>query len=159
MRDNAFPYSDYFRQVHDKLKSPIRAIMFVFATNFLILLLPLSETAGAIAFYTIVGLSTVGFQFSYCIPIALKLYFSDFPFPETPKSLGNWSNVCGWISCIWLSGSSILFFLPTDAPGTGDTMNWLFLAFIILLILGSLNWHYNSKYSFKGPKRSDSDAH
>ena len=36
----------------------------------------------------------------------MKLLFDPEDFPLTPMSLGRWSKVCGWLSVIWLFGSS-----------------------------------------------------
>jgi amino acid transporter len=65
-RDNAFPYSSVLSQVHSSLKSPVNAILFVFFWDALLMLLPLDTKNGSKAFYSIVGLCTIGFQ--VCLP-------------------------------------------------------------------------------------------
>jgi amino acid transporter len=60
-RDGAFMYSEWLSYVDPVMKSPARAIMFVFLFDSLFLLLPL-DPKGALAFYAIVALSTFGFQ-------------------------------------------------------------------------------------------------
>lgn len=74
-RDGAFAFSDWLSQVDPTVKSPIRAIMFVFAFDAVFLLLPLDKDS-ALAFFAIIGLSVLGFQvrvhriinlYPYCI--------------------------------------------------------------------------------------------
>ena len=62
MRDRGFLYSEYFAQVDPALQSPVRAIMFVFTFDAVLLLLPLNPGVGLTAFYSIVGLCAVGFN-------------------------------------------------------------------------------------------------
>jgi amino acid transporter len=57
----AFYGSEWLSQVNPVFKSPIRAIMFVFLFDALLMLLPLDPGA-ALAFYAIIGLSVLGFQ-------------------------------------------------------------------------------------------------
>ena len=35
-------------------------------------------------------------------------------------------------------------------------MNWLTVVMVGVFVLCSLNWFYNSQYTFKGPRRHDS---
>ena len=159
MRDNAFPYSEFFAQVHPVYKSPVNAIFFVFVIDCFLQLLPLIPKNGDTAFESIVGMSTIGFQISYGIPILLKLIFQPTTFPLTSMSLGNYSRVMGVISCLWLFGSSCFFFFPTLYPITNSNMNWLTVVMAGVFVLCSLNWFYNSQHTFKGPKRIHSTSY
>ena len=60
-RDNAFLFSDWLSQVNPTFKSPLRSIMFVFVFDAVFLLLPL-DPGSALAYFAIVGFSTLGFQ-------------------------------------------------------------------------------------------------
>jgi amino acid transporter len=155
MRDNAFPYGEYFSQVHPTFKSPVYSIFFVFVIDCFLQLLPLIPKNGDTAFESIVGLSTIGFQVSYGIPILLKLVYQPADFPDTPMSLGAYSRPIGIVSCLWLFGSSFFFFLPTLYPVTNSNMNWLTVVMAGVFLLCSLNWVYNSRFTFKGPRRAD----
>lgn len=159
MRDNGFIYSSYFSVVDTYFQSPIRAIMFVFGFDAILLLLTLNPGVGLAAFYSIVGLCAVGFNISYAIPIAAHLVFStEKSFPLTCKSLGTYSKLFGIISCIWLIFTAILFFLPTEYPVTNSNMNWLCVVMLLVLIVGILNWILNSQYLFTGPKRIEKEV-
>jgi amino acid transporter len=152
MRDRAMPYGEFFSRVHPTLHSPINSLLFVFAFDFLLLLLPLSSN-GEVAFYAILGLSVLGFQVSYAIPIALKVIYNPQYFPKTAFNLGIFSAPLGIISTIWLLYTSFLFFLPIKFPITIDNMNWLIVVFSVVFSLFASNWVFNSRHHFTGPRR------
>jgi len=156
MRDKAFPYSEFFSQVHPTYKSPMHSIMFVFVIDCFLQLLPLIPKNGDTAFESIVGLSTIGFQVSYAIPILLKLIFQPADFPVTPMALGKLSVPLGVISCLWMFGSSFFFFFPSISPVNNSNMNWLTVVTGGVFLMCALNWIFNSQYHFKGPHRKDS---
>ena len=160
MRDNALPYGQFFSRVHPTLRSPINALFFVCFIACLILLLPLDDN-GTIAFYSIIGISTVGFQVSYAIPIFLKAYYQPSYFPITPFNLGKFSFPMAVISTSWLLGTCCIFFLPTSYPVDSTNMNWVVVVVTGAMFLCGLNWVLNSRFHFRGPKRyrhTESDA-
>ena len=158
-RDRVFPFTDFFTQVNPTLQSPIAAILFVAVFDSFIQLLPLNA-AGLTAFNAIVGISTVGFQVSYAIPIFLKVVYNPPNFPVTEHGLGAFSAPCGIVSSAWLIGSACFFFLPTNFPiqwtGSSSNMNWVFVVVGGLSLVATINWLVNSRYHFKGPKRIQS---
>jgi amino acid transporter len=84
-RDEGFPGSKYIAYVHPRLKSPVGAILFVFLIDVFLQLLPLGSS---VAFYSITGITVIGFQTSYAIPIFLKLVCRPSDFPKTAFNLG-----------------------------------------------------------------------
>ena len=150
LRDKAFPYSDYLVQVHPTLKSPIRAINFVFILDALLLLLGLNPASGT-AFTAIVGLCTIGFMVSYAIPIVLKIVCQPKNFPDTPMAPGRWSVPCGIASSVWLLGTSCLFLFPQAGPLDLDTMNWLVVICGGCFVMGAVYWLAGGNKSFTGP--------
>jgi len=153
-RDQAFPYSDYLMQVHPIMHSPIRSINFVSGIVSLLLLLT-ANPESANAFYSIVSLCTVGFEVSYGIPILCKLLFHQVPFPPSRYALGRWSFACGVVSCVWLFGSSLLFFFPSSGPLTLKTTNWLA---VVVAGCVAFAWGYwacgGGRRRFRGPRRA-----
>lgn len=151
LRDHAFPYSEYLKQVHPTLKSPIRAINFVFVLDALLLLLGLNPSSGS-AFTAIVGLCTIGFMVSYAIPIMLKIIFQPKDFPLTPMSLGKWSTPMGIASCLWLYGTSCLFLFPQSGPLTLESNNWLIVVIAGAFVACAAYWMCGGGHrDFKGP--------
>ena len=150
-RDGAFPFSRALSSVHPEYKSPICALVFVGAIDGLILLLPLDKENGNIVYTAIIGLSVIGFQVSYAIPIVLKTFVPQPNFPVTSMDLGRFSFACGAVSSFWLLFTSALLFLPVQFPMTLANMNWLCLIVPLTVIVGLLNWHFHSRHHFKGP--------
>lgn len=157
LRDKATPYWEVLSAVHPTFKSPVNAIIVVFVFDAFLLLLPLSS-AGETAFFSLVGVATVGFQVSYGLPIFLKFFYSNSnSFPETPMSLGAWSAPMNCVAWVWLFGTAIVFFLPETFPITASNMNYSVAVFGFIVIAGTLNWVFISSHTFKGPRRPDDD--
>lgn len=128
--------------------------MFVALMDVLLLLLPLVSD---VAFTSIIGVSTIGFQVSYAIPIILKMAFQHDSFPHTPMSLGRYSNICGAVSSVWLIGTSILLFLPPTSPVTANSMNWTVVVVVGFALIGTVYWFVFAKDNFRGPSRRAND--
>ncbi len=158
-RDGGFPWSSYISYIEPTFKGPINALLFVLVVDGCLMLLPLDPDGGATAFFAIIGLCVVGLQISYALPLLFKLIFK-CQLPPSKYSLGAWSDTFAIISCAWLFGTSIFLFFPSwsiNNKTTKDTMNWLVVVFTGTVLIMAVNWHYNSKYHFKGPKRVDNN--
>jgi amino acid transporter len=151
MRDNGLPFSGFFSQSVGE-GSPFLVIAFLLFFDSLIMLLLLNDNSST-AFNSIIQLTAVGFQVSYAIPIICKVIWRPTNFPVTPFDLGNWSFPVGVISSLWLIGTSCIFFLPTVFPVSVDAMNWLIVVVSGCIALGTVNWIFNSRFNFTGPKR------
>lgn len=153
MRDRAFPNAEYWAQVHPTLQTPIHSIFLVCLFDFFLLLIPLGGDNGTTAFASITGLTTIGFQISYALPILLKVWYQPKDFPLTPYNLGPWSAPLGIISTLWLLGTSCFFFFPETHPVTPASMNWVIVVVAGCVGILGLNWVINSRYTFTGPPR------
>lgn len=129
--------------------------MFVFIFDAVLLLLPLAST---VAFDSIVGIATIGFDISYAIPILLKLVFNYDSFPKTSMSLGKFSNLLNMLSVIWLVGTSILLLLPTQYPVTAESMNYTIIVIAGFSTISLVYWFTYAKDNFRGPKKGHSDV-
>ena len=154
-RDGALPCSQTLSITHEELQSPVNCLFFIFVIDSFVLLLPLLGDGGQTAFYAIINLSTLGFQVSYLIPILLRQFSNPADFPSTPMSLRNFPKLAGAVAVLWLFGSSLLLFLPYESPITTRNFNWLCVVATIALVAGTLNWLFNSRFSFVGPNRID----
>lgn len=151
-RDGAFPFSNYMMYLHPTLKSPIMAIVFVWVLDSTIQMLPLISE---VAFLSITSTATIGFQVSYAIPILMKLLFAPKDeFHDVPYSLGKWSIPCGSVATVWLLGTSVLFFLPTEYPITYLNMNYSIFIVSTFVLIGAIYWQYSARFFYRGPKRS-----
>lgn len=157
-RDGGFPYSKTVAHLDPRTKSPINSIIFVFLFDAIIMLLPLAPGSGVTAFYSIISLSTFGFQTSYAIPLLLKAIYDPAYFPKTEMSLGKWSRPCCAIGSMWLLTTCIFLFFPTTAPLGPENFNWLVVVSSGVGLLMFVNWKVNAKYRFKGPQRQDQNV-
>jgi amino acid transporter len=162
VRDGAMPGSGFLYSVEPRTKAPVRMIVLVFLLDALLCCLPLGSST---AFAAITGITTVGYQISYAIPIFLRLTASRETFVQTPAfHLGRYSLVVGWISCIWLAVTSCLFFFPTqfnaEMAQTAESFNYTCVVVGGTMILALTYWFLprslgGARWHFVGPKRKD----
>ena len=163
-RDKAAIYSDVMSTLHPELRSPVNILIFMFFTESSLILLCLISNGGDTAFYNVTGLCTIALQIAYAIPISYNVL--SYLVPEhynyvkntlgaTPFALGQWSIPLGIIAAVWLWVTSLIFFLPTSNPITASTMNYSIVVVTAIIIIGWVNWNFNSKYYFRGPKRPE----
>jgi amino acid transporter len=153
-RDGMLPFSSFVTVLDSYNKSPINAIMYVYVFNFFLLLLPLTAS-GSAAFSSVASVCTIGYQISYAIPIICKFTFtqSDELFSKVYINLGSYSNLCGWISAVWLLVSSFVILLPTESPITFASMNYSVCVAFVFVLFGTLYWIFN-KFSPTRPQFS-----
>ncbi|KAG0050047.1 hypothetical protein BGZ83_005168 [Gryganskiella cystojenkinii] len=147
-RDGAMPGSAYLHKVHPTLSSPVWAIWLSCFVSALLGLLYLINQA---AFSAITSIATIGLYISYGLPTFCRLTFSRNSFEPGPISLGKWSPIIGWTSCIWICIITVLFVLPGASPVTAQNMNYtvVIVAAAAFYIFG--NWYFNARHWFKGP--------
>jgi len=149
-RDGAFPGSKHLYKVNPVTKSPIHTVVLVWIFDSLLLLLPLVNTT---AFNAIVSLTTIGFQISYAIPIFLRVTDARDSFPPGAFNLGRYSIIIGWISSIWLTLTSLLFFWPSAFPVNSESMNYTVVVVGGVMIICLFFWVVIARHYFEGPKR------
>jgi amino acid transporter len=159
-RDGAFPGSKILYKLNSKTKTPDRIILLVFVMDVLLCLLPLISTT---AFEAIIGVSAVGYQISYAIPILLRLTVSKETFKKSTFDLNRFSIPLGWISVIWLFVTSVFFILPLKFEKgikiTAENFNYTIAVLSLIIIIALIYWWlpapYGAKHFFAGPKRFD----
>lgn len=162
VRDGMSPMHELLAKVDPTYQTPVNAIIFNFAFDVLLslgLMLPLVAIGqDTLAYNSLAAIVTLGFQFSYAIPIGLKaLAVADHPFPESAFTLGKFSTPACWIAFVWLVFTAIAFMLPLESPVTGATMNYAVVVVLIVTILGYFNWLYitsRPNEPFVGPARA-----
>jgi hypothetical protein len=105
-----------------------------------------------IAYYAITSIATIGLYIAYGIPILLRLIAGD-KFQRGPWHLRQWSRPVGIIAVVWIAFISILFLLPSAAPGnTLATFNFAPVAVGVVLVYAGGYWFLSARNWFKGPK-------
>ena len=162
VRDDAMPGSRWLHMVHPKTKAPLHMIGLTFLIDALLCCMPLVNST---AFAAITSITTVGYQISYAIPILLRLTASKHSFEQTPAfSLGVWSRPIGWVSAIWLVGTSCLFFFPTQFDASmhqsAGSFNYTCVVVGGVMAIALVYWFLpksmgGARWFFVGPKRKD----
>jgi amino acid transporter len=166
-RDKATIFSEILSVVNPRFGSPIYGIAFIFIVQSILLLLPLNSDKGQTAFISIVGITVVGLQISYAIPIFFKVFsfldstqhaYVSEKMKNSDMALGILSLPLGILSCLWLFVTTIILLLPTTYPITSASMNFTVVAVGFVTFFGVINWEFNSKHTFRGPPRDDDDV-
>ncbi|KAF9406083.1 hypothetical protein BGZ94_003249 [Podila epigama] len=147
-RDGAMPGSQYFHQIHPTLKSPVYGI---WLSCFVSGLLGLLYLADYVAFAAITSIATIGLYISYGIPTFCRITYARDSFEPGPVTLGPFSIINGWISCVWIVIITVLFVLPGASPVTASNMNYtiVIVAASAIYIFGY--WYLSARHWFKGP--------
>lgn len=160
-RDGALPFSKYIYGVTSKHKVPLKSILYCFAFESIICLLPLINDT---TFSAMTSISTIGYQFSYVVPILLRITVAKNTFKQGPFNLGRYSILIGWTSCIWLLFTNAFFFFPTsfneNMEQDAENFNYTCVVVGITLFLATVYWFfpkYGARYNFTGPKRPDDE--
>ncbi|CDW88429.1 apc amino acid permease [Stylonychia lemnae] len=159
-RDGGLPLSSYLYKLNPRTLTPDRIIFLVFLMDVALCLLPLiSQTA----FAAITSITTIGYQISYAIPIVLRLTVCRNTFQKSAFHLGNFSEVIGWISVVWLCVTSVFFLLPSEFDENGGQNAKIFNYTCVVvggtLLLAMIYWFlpapHGARHFFVGPKRDD----
>ena len=154
IRDNAFPMSAALSGVWERTKAPVKAIALCAIFDVLILLLPLlGAENGTVVLSAILGLTVVGFQISYAIPIFLRFTEGKHTFVPNKFALGRASIPFAITSTAWLVITSICLLLPTKRPVTGQNMNYAGVVLAIVGIVAAAYWNIAGWRQFTGPRR------
>ncbi len=148
-RDGAVPGSQFWHRVNPRTRTPTNSIWFAAVGAFI---LGLPYLWNPIAYYAVTSIATIGLYVAYGIPILLRLLAGN-RFQRGPWHLRQWSPIVGTIAVIWIVFISILFLLPSAAPGNNlATFNFAPVAVGVVLLYAGGYWLLSAKNWFKGPK-------
>jgi amino acid transporter len=128
-RDDGMPGSNYIKQIHPKLRTPIHSIII---TSILAVLICIY----AAAFYVVTSISVIALYLAYVIPIYLNFRNrrrkeGEWVTPETaPWNLGKWSPLINIIAIIWTVLITIIFSIPPN-----ELVLWTMLALAVVLAI------------------------
>lgn len=146
-RDNALPFSDLWRRLSTRTKTPVAAVWLSVAVPFLLALPSLFSTT---AYTAITTINVIGITPAYAIPIYLRLRAGS-RFTPGPWNLGSWSRIVGWIAVGWVGFVTILFCLPPVHPVTAATFNYAPLALITVLTVAAIFWATRGRRTYAIP--------
>ena len=112
VRDGALPGSSWLNYLNPETSNPDRVLSLVLLLDSALCLLPLLSTT---AFSAITQITTIGYQISYAMPIALWLYNSckSGQGHRVGKwNIGGWSRTSAGIALAWLVVTSAVLFFP-----------------------------------------------
>jgi amino acid transporter len=145
-RDDGMPFSAAFREIHPKLRTPVKSILI---TSILAVLV----TAYSAAYFVVTSISTITLYIAYNIPVFLNVRNKlskkgVYTTKETaPWNLGAWGPVLNIIAVTYTVFICILFILPPN-----ELVLWTMVLFAIILVVA---WFGYAKNTFKGPKAAD----
>jgi amino acid transporter len=145
-RDDGMPFSAAFREIHPKLRTPVKSIII---TSVLAVLV----TVYSAAYFVVTSISTITLYVAYNIPVFLNvrnklrnkgLYTTK---ENAPWNLGAWGPVLNIIAVTYTVFICTLFVLPPN-----ELVLWTMVLFAIILLIA---WFGYAKNNFKGPKAAD----
>jgi amino acid transporter len=107
-RDNALPFSKYWKTVNPYTHTPINAVW---------ILVSCSAVLGCLGFINLSALdavfnvASIGLYISYTIPIFCRITIGRKHFVPGPFSLGKWAIPIGTVACLWVAFISVIFLL------------------------------------------------
>ncbi len=141
-RDGALPFSQTWKRLNPRTKTPVNAVWLAVAVPLVLAAPSLYSTT---AYTAIVTINVIGITPAYVIPIYLRLR-TGRNFRPGPWQLGRWSKPIGWIAVIWVPFVTVLFCLPSVSPITVDTFNYAPVALAAVLVLAWVTWHWGPRH-------------
>ena len=152
-RDNALPFSNTWKRLSARTKTPVAAVWLSVAVPFV---LALPSLHSATAYTAVVSINVIGITPAYAIPVYLRLRVGRH-FVRGPWHLGGWSKPIGWTAVIWVGFVTVLFCLPAVSPVTVDTFNYAPIALLSVLALAAVLWATRGRRSYGIPEYGTAD--
>lgn len=138
-RDGGLPWSDYFGQVSDFWRAPVRAL---WLQGVIIGLVGVLYTFSSTVLEAILSVSTIALTVSYGIPILTLLVVGrDKLTPGGEYSLGRLGPTINWISVIYCAVTTVFFLFPTKPNPSGSDMNYAIAVFGVMLVVSVMFWY------------------
>ncbi|SCU84343.1 LADA_0D01178g1_1 [Lachancea dasiensis] len=154
-RDDAMPFSNFFKKVNKFSAVPIRA---VWGSSALALALGCLCFAGDTAANALFSLSVAGMYMALIFPITLRLTYGKNDFRPGPFYLGDfWSPVINWISVFFQAFVIIMMMFPYDKEVDPSSMNYTVVIGPGFWVLSLIYYFVWQRKFYKGPKSNLSD--
>jgi choline transport protein len=152
-RYSGLPFSSFLSHLTPSNKCPTRTTLLTWLCTSLLSLINIGSTT---AFNALLSLATIGFYFSYGIPILMffiRRFSTDRPIEFGPWTLGRLGyaiNVLAMAFCLFL----IIFLpFPTVLPVTAQNMNYASVVFIGVILFSLVDWIIRGHKRYTGPIR------
>lgn len=146
-RDRLIPGSKIWVKINKRTGTPLYAVWLSVACCIAINLIGLGSYA---AISGVFNVCAIALDWSYCIPIACKLIWSD-NFVPGPWHLGKFSKAVNIWACTWTLFVSIIFILPTVRPVTALSMNYASAFLALIFIAATVYWWAGGRKWYTGP--------
>ncbi|KIX04567.1 uncharacterized protein Z518_05437 [Rhinocladiella mackenziei CBS 650.93] len=148
-RDNCFPFSRYWKQVHPRWQMPVNAACL---SGTLVTLYGLIFLGSSTAFASMVGACIVFMTTSYVVPQGIVAWRGrDKVLPRRALDLGKWGLPLNVFACVWVMFIDIIYCIPVSYPVTLENMNWISVVTVGLVSFLLAAWFLSQRHVFKGP--------
>ncbi|MBV36906.1 MAG: hypothetical protein CMP47_15870 [Rickettsiales bacterium] len=148
-RDDCFPLSRYWKQVHPRWEMPFNAACL---SGVLVTLYGLIFIGSSAAFASMVGATIVFMTTSYVLPQGILAWRGrDKILPPRALNLGKWGLPLNVLACVWVVFIDVIYCIPTAYPVTLENMNWISVVTVGLVSFLLIAWYVSHRHVFKGP--------
>ncbi|CAI7566882.1 unnamed protein product [Penicillium glandicola] len=149
-RDDCFPFSNYWKQVHPYTQTPVNAVVLNAVLGILMCLLILASDVAIGALFSIGAIAQF---FAFAIPITIRVFFVGNRFRKGPWHLGPFGPYIGAVGVVFVFLMVPILCLPsvTGKDLTPDLMNWTCLVWGAPMVAVTIWWVVDAHRWFKGP--------
>jgi amino acid transporter len=145
-RDRLIPFSSIWTRMNPVTQTPLYAVWILIDFCILITLIGLGSYAVIAGVFNICA---IALNWSYCIPIARKLFFGEFQ--PGPWHLGKAGFLVNLWAYLWTLFVSIIFILPIYRPVTDNNMNYAVVFLLFILLCAVIYWYASGRKFYTGP--------
>ncbi|KAL2444001.1 putative amino-acid permease C15C4.04c [Exophiala dermatitidis] len=150
-RDEMLPFSRVWYRINKTSQTPLNALALFCTCAVLINLIALGSSVTVAAIFNV---TAIAYDWSYCIPILLKLRYGQFE--RGPWHLGRASTMINIWSCVWTAFVSVLFLMPTAMPVEPNTftpqMNYASVILVAIFVFSTAYWYIAGRKFYHGPR-------
>jgi amino acid transporter len=150
-RDDCFPLSGVWKQVHPRTQTPVNAVILNGVLGILMCLLILG---GSTAIGALFSIGAIAQFIAFAIPISIRVFVVGDRFKPGPWNLGRFSKPVGAAGALFVLLMLPILCLPsvTGSDLTAELMNWTCLVYGAPMLAVSVWWVLDARKWFKGPK-------
>ncbi|KAK4496072.1 hypothetical protein PRZ48_012051 [Zasmidium cellare] len=155
-RDGMLPVSAFWWKMNQKLQVPLNALLL---NVFVVIVFGCIYLGSNVAFNAITASSVVALGISYALPPAMDMLYLRRKLPPRPFAMPEW---LGWTANIlgvaYTILTTVLFLFPPARPVTGSNMNYCIVAFGIIILISGLQWIFDGRKNYSGPRITVDDG-